>query len=182
VEGGAGSEMEDGDMQGDMDHDSTPEQSDWAQRKGREQDAWLAVMPQHKTTFYASLCRNVGRAKEETDGVKTRLQVEVDEWIPSPCCVYAATDEDGDGDARPTFSREGDGEVTCYGTNHVFNLILYKLKCSCCLKVVTPTPIDFGYFPSTPTAPQVWFELPLLQQYQRLGQEGLSGTGRVSML
>ena len=75
------------------------------------------------------------------------------------------------------FCSRDSGTVTYYGQTCEFTLKLHEWQCQCCSQWLGLDPLSFGCFPSTPTTPLVWFDLQLLQLYQRLGLEGLSATG-----
>jgi hypothetical protein len=142
------------------------DESEWARRIAREQQAWQASSPSLKSAFYFSLPCNIRRRKQLAEAARSGLQAEIDGWIPSPCdCGHA------------TFSQEADGDVTYFGLNNVFKLQLFKRRCMRCHKDATPSPVSFGCFPNTPTTPHIWLEISLLQMYGKFGCEGLSSTG-----
>lgn len=147
--------------------------STWGLRAEKQDSAWKDICSAHRALYYDCLPCNLARSKEEADGMQRSRQSEVEEWQPSACqCGCDAA----------SFSRHPAGDVWYYGRTCVFQLSLYEWQCSSCNRRVAPSPLAFGCLPSTPTIPQMWFELQLLQLYRRLGHEGLSSTCWLSCL
>ena len=148
--------------------DDVGDPTTWGFRCEKQHTAWRGCCAAHKSLYYDSLPRNLARSKEEAEGHQRRLQAEVEEWQPDACPRGCAT---------ASFTRQPAGGVTYYGRTCIFHISLYEYQCLCCNDRVAPSPLAFGCFPSTPTTPQIWFELQLLQLYSKQGHEGLSSTG-----
>jgi hypothetical protein len=97
----------------------------------------------------------------------------VEEWQPPACRCGCDT---------ASFTRHPAGDVWYYGRTCVFQVSLYEWRCSNCCRGVAPSPLAFGCFPSTPTIPQMWFELQLLHLYREQGHDGMSSTGSLTCM
>ena len=68
--------------------------------------------------------------------------------------------------------------ITFYSMQCVGKLTVPEWHCSCCKASLTPPPSAFVCFPSTPVNPSLWYDVQVLQTYQRFGLlDGLSATG-----
>jgi hypothetical protein len=71
-------------------------------------------------------------------------------------------------------------KIVYYSMLCVGQLNIPSWKCSCCSVIVTPPPSAFACFPATPVIPTLWYDVQVLQTYQRFGLvEGLSATGEL---
>ena len=161
----AGNEAGDGEDVGDA--------TIWGRRCENQHSAWKDCCSTNRELYYDSLPCNLARSKEEADGLQRRRQAEVEEWQPPACQCGCDT---------ASFTQHPAGDVWYYGRTCAFQLSLYEWQCSNCNRRAAPSPLAFGCFPSTPTIPQMWFELQLLHLYREQGHEGMSSTGLLTCL
>jgi hypothetical protein len=66
--------------------------------------------------------------------------------------------------------------IFSHRSRHAIKVPLYR--CLTCGAQFEPTAADFGYWPSTPTYPSIWFDMEVVEDWQHLAQVvGVSATG-----
>ena len=148
--------------------------SEWASRCSNQQQAWQEQLPQLRQLYVSNLPLAMQQHASTRQEQQTRMQARVSRAWELHHCMGA----DGGQLNADSFTQTSTTTVTYFGLTTVFPVQLPKWQCSCCSASVSPHPSAFGCFPSTPSQPQMWYDVQVHQLYRRLGLlEGLSATG-----
>lgn len=148
---------------------------DWSQRMQQLDQSWDAKIPCFKKAYID--CFPMSRALYETLG-RRRLQMLQDNinegWMLHPCCSHESTISD---ECLTLLEKRPTKYV---GHSYVGSLEIPRWHCSSCKQDVDSDPLAWGCFPSTPTAPAIWYDQQVMLQYKTLIQHGCSATGTVT--
>ena len=150
----------------------------WARRCANQSEAWGSLSSHFRQQYVDFLPQNLAREEEMTEKLKEKLQSDLSNYRPATCSCSSSID----GEPKAQWISHSDGEVTYYGLTCTFPLQLTAYQCSNCSKRCSVSPLAFGCLPSTPTMPNVWFDLKVLRLHRRQFSEGMSTTGEMLQL
>lgn len=141
------------------------------QRVERQEAAWAAARPGHAASLVTWSEQHAafgeerrlllqGLAQRRADAALSRLKRE--HCTCSPSCAGQ-------------FSEHAQ-LLPVYGLSFRGKISITSATCSCCSQLLTPCPIEAGFFPSSPVDAQAWYDLELISAHSSLSQRGLSST------
>ena len=174
--GGAGLPVEgDAEADGPLDdgEPAEPRPGEWAERQARKNAAWRNNLPGLQSSYVQNFPLAIRLKQESQRIIHELLQAEVyGFWKLHTCCLV-----EGEFDETPLRTLPEEREIIYISLTGCSTIKLPSCHCDRCNVQISPDPLAYGCFPSSPTAPVYWYDLQVYQMYKGAAASGLSATG-----
>ena len=144
----------------------------WAERQARKNAAWRSSLPGLQSSYVELFPLAVQRKQESQRIFTEQLQADVHAyWKLHSCCLVEGEFDDA------LLTKLPEREIIYIGLTGCATIKLPSCLCGRCNVQITPNPLAYACFPSSPTVPAYWYDLQVHQLYQRDALACLSATG-----